>query len=267
MRAATAFALAALLLGGNACAQDWAMQRLNDSPRHAEWVDIAARPRTLHAFVVYPERAGNTPAVIMIHENRGLTDWVRSAADELAAAGYLVVAPDLLSGFDAKHDRTSDFADADAARDAIYQLDPDQVTGDLKAARDYAAQLPASSGDVAVMGFCWGGSQTFRFATNTDGVKAALVFYGTAPEEKEALARIQAPIYGFYGEKDQRINATLPATKAAMGELGKTYEPEIYAGAGHAFMRLGDDPDADPELKKARDGAFQRMLDILDGLR
>ena len=249
-----------------AAAQDFALDQLENSPRHHEWLEIEAGDRTVHAFAAYPERSDDAPVVLVIHENRGLTDWVRSFADQVAAAGYLAVAPDLLSGFDEAHERTGDFESSDAARDAIYQLDGDQVIADLRAVKAHLAELPSSSGDVVVAGFCWGGSQTFRFATYADDIDAALVFYGTAPEDEERIAAIEAPVYGFYGGDDQRVNATIPATQERMDKFGKRYDVKIYDGAGHAFMRSGDDPAETGPNKAARDAAWERLTAILAGL-
>lgn len=245
-------------------AQPYASARLEQSPRHLEWTTLdAGDGRTLHAFVAYPERHADALAVIVIHENRGLTDWVRSFADQLAEAGFIAIAPDLLSGFDAEHARTSDFASEDAAREAISRLDPERVTSDLAALQSWAAKLPGGNGRVAVMGFCWGGAQTFRHATRAPDIAGAFVFYGTAPTDNAALARIAVPVHGFYGADDQRVNATLEATRGAMRELGKVYEPVVYDGAGHGFMRAGDDPAAAPGLRAARDAAFARLTSLL----
>lgn len=243
------------------------VEQLDQSPRHHEWVEIESNGRTLYNFVVYPQVSKNTLAVVVIHENKGLTDWVRLLADQLAEAGYLVIAPDLLSGFSEKYKRTSDFPSADDARNAIYELDADQVTADLTAVQNYVKNLPAANGQTAVAGFCWGGAQSFRFAANNKEVKAALVFYGSPPESEEDLKRIEAPVYGFYGEDDQRINATIPSTEKMMQALGKTYDYEIYPGATHAFMRKGDEADGSADDKAARDAAFARMKTILDGLQ
>lgn len=245
-------------------AQDFALEQIENSPRHHEWVEVKSGDRNVHCFVAYPEKSENTLSIIVIHENRGLTDWVRSFADQMAAAGYLAIAPDLLSEFSADKEKTSSFENSDAARDAIYQLQPDQVTQDLQAVQEYIANAPSSNGKTVVMGFCWGGSQTFRFATNDDEVEAALVFYGSAPEEASEIAKIEAPVYGFYGENDQRINAGIPGTEKLMQEAGKNYEYEIYAGAGHAYMRQGDDPQASAEAKKARDDSWERIKAILE---
>jgi len=244
-------------------AQEYALEQLNTSPRHHEWATIPSGDRNLHAFVAYPENATDSVAAIVIHENRGLTDWVRSFADQLAGAGILAVAPDLLSGFDEKHDRTAGFADSDAARSALYQLDADQVTQDLKAVQNYIRQLPSANGKIVVMGFCWGGSQTFRFVTNTSDLSAALVFYGSAPRDSTVFDQISAPVHGFYGGNDQRINSRIPETDRWMEAAGKAYDYVIYEGAGHAFMRRGDDPADESPNKKARNEAWVRLRKLI----
>jgi carboxymethylenebutenolidase len=244
-------------------AQDWALERLNASPRHHEWVTVEHDGRAVEAFLAFPEVEEKALAVVVIHENRGLNDWVRGVADQLAEAGYIAIAPDLLSGMGPDGGKTSDFADSDAARQAIYQLDPAQVTADLQAVADYVAALPAANGNVAVAGFCWGGSQTFRFATDKADLVAAFVFYGSAPEDGSAFVRIQAPVFGFYGGDDARIAATIPQTIERMETEGKRYEPLTYAGAGHGFMRSGEAPDADEANKKAREESWVRWKALL----
>lgn len=249
-----------------ASAQDPARKKLEASPRHQEWVTVKNGDRTVHAFLVYPEVKGKAPAVVVIHENRGLTDWVRTVADELAAAGSIAIAPDLLSGAAPGGGRTPDFPSQDAAREAIGKLPPDQVTADLQAVADHVAKLPAASGRVAVSGFCWGGAQSFRFATNRKGLAAVFVFYGTGPQDRDALARIDAPVHGFYGGNDARVNATVPPTAEAMKALGKTFEAVTYEGAGHGFMRAGEEPDATPANQKAREEAWARWKELLKKL-
>ncbi|HXF05694.1 MAG TPA: dienelactone hydrolase family protein [Blastocatellia bacterium] len=247
--------------------QDFALRRLEKSPRHQEWVAVKYGARTVHAFLVYPEVKEKAPAVVVIHENRGLSDWVRSVADELAEAGYIAIAPDLLSGMAPGGGRTSDFPSQDAAREAISRLSSEQVMADLNAVADYVAKLPACNGRVAVAGFCWGGSQAFRFATVRPSLAAAYVFYGTAPNDREQLSRIACPVYGFYGGNDARVNATIPQTAELMKALGKTYEPVTYEGAGHGFMRTGEEPEAAPANKKARDEAWKRWKALLEHLK
>lgn len=243
--------------------QDYIKQRLEKSPRHSEWVDVKNGDRKVHSFVVYPQSKDKVAAVIVIHENRGLTDWVRGVADQLAEAGYIAIAPDLLSGKGPKGGNISDFADEDAAREAIYKLEQSQVTSDLNAVADYVIKLPANNGKLAVSGFCWGGGQSLRFATNRPDLKAAFVFYGSFDHTKEDIARIKAPVYGFYGGNDERIGATIPGTTEQMKAAGKTYEPVTYEGAGHGFMRSGEDPSGPDADKTARDKAWQRWKDLL----
>jgi carboxymethylenebutenolidase len=245
-------------------AQDWARQALEKSPRHSEWVQVKHDGRTVQTFVVYPESKDKTPVVLVIHEIFGLTDWAEEVADEVAAAGYIAVEPDLLSGMGPGGKGTGSFATMQDATKAVSGLNPDQVTADLNAAADYALKLPAANGKLFVAGFCWGGGQSFRFATNRADLAAAFVFYGSPPE-KDAMARIKAPVYGFYGGNDARIDATIPATVESMKELGKKYEPVTYEGAGHGFMRAGEAPDATEDNKKAREQSWERWKKLMSG--
>jgi len=266
MRAPSLFIVFFLFQAISISGQDFALKQLENSPRHHEWVKINYDNRDLHSFLAFPEDPSKALSVVVIHENRGLTDWVRSFADQLAAEGYLVIAPDFLSGFTKEYQKTEEFSSSDEARKAIYQLDPEQITSDLKAAVDYISTHGASNGKVVVAGFCWGGSQSFRFATNSNEIEAAMVFYGSPPETKAELSRITCPVYGFYGENDARINNTIPSTANTMDELDLVYDYMIYEGAGHAFMRRGDDPEGEMMNKKARDEAFQRMVNILNSI-
>ncbi|MFO0948221.1 MAG: dienelactone hydrolase family protein [Planctomycetota bacterium] len=238
-------------------------ERLEKSPRHHEWVEIKHGDRVVHAFLVYPEVSEKATAVVVIHENRGLTDWERGVADQLAEAGFIAIAPDLLSGSGPGGGKTSDFPSSDAAREAIYKLKPDQVTADLKATTKYVSQLPAANGKVAVAGFCWGGGQSFRFATNEPKLAASFVFYGTGPDQVDG---IQCPVYGFYGGNDNRVNATIPKSEELMKQAGKRYDPVIYPGAGHGFMRAGELPDASAENKKGREEGWKRWREKLSAL-
>lgn len=242
-------------------AQDWAKAKLEKSPRHGEWVTIKNGARNVQAFVVYPEVKGKAPVVLVIHEIFGLTDWVRDVADQLASNGYIAIAPDLLSGMAPGGGKSSDFAGVDAAREAVSKLPPDQVTSDLNATAEYAKKLPAASDKLMVAGFCWGGGQSFRFATNRKDLAAAFVFYGPPPQS--GIENITAPVYGFYGGNDARINATIPETEPKMKAAGKMYEPVVYEGAGHGFMRSGEDPNGKEADKKAHDEAWQRWLKLM----
>jgi len=244
-----------------ASAQDWAKAALAKSPRHSEWVTLKHDSRSVETFVVYPESKSKTPVVLIIHEIFGMTDWVEDLADQVAAAGYIAVAPDLLSGMGPNGGRSSDFAEG-KTMEAVSHLNADQVTADLSAAADYALKIPASNGKLFVGGFCWGGSQSFRFATNRGDLAAAFVFYG-GPPEKDAMVRIKAPVYGFYAGNDARIGATMPDTITQMKAAGKTYDPVTYEGAVHGFMRAGEAPDAKDADKKARAEAWVRWKSLL----
>jgi carboxymethylenebutenolidase len=199
----------------------------------------------------------------VIHEIFGMTDWSEKAADEFAEAGYIAIEPDLLSGMGPNGGNTAAFPDQNAAIQAIGKLNPDQITADLNAAADYATKLPSSNGKLYVAGFCWGGGQSFRYATNRGDLAAALVFYGPPPD-KDAMARIKAPVYAFYAGNDARIDATIPDATAQMKAGGKSYEPITYEGAGHGFMRAGEDPgDKNEANAKARTEAWMRAKGIL----
>jgi len=253
-------------------AQDWAKVALDKSPRHREYVSIKAGGRTVNTFVVYPESSRKAPVVVMIHEIFGLSDWAKSMADEIAAQGYIVLAPDLLSGTGPGSDGkaagggTDSYTGMDAITKAVSGLPPEQVLSDLDAVADYGLKLPAASGKLAVAGFCWGGGKSFAFATHRRDLGGAFVFYGPPPEAA-AMAGITAPVYGFYAGNDARIDATIPATVDAMKAAGKRYDPVTYDGAGHGFMRAGEAPDATPANKKARDDGFKRLTALLQSLQ
>lgn len=261
-------ALALLPLFASAAVQDPApvkdpvKERLENSPRHHEWIDVKSGERKVHCFVTFPEAKGKVAAVLVIHENKGLNDWARAVSDEFAEAGYITIAPDLLSGAGPSGGKTDSFASSDAATAALYKLDATQVTADLNAAADYVTKLDACNGKLSVAGFCSGGGQSFEFATQRKGLKSAFVFYGTAPKD-EALAKVECPVYGFYGENDGRITASVAATAETLKKLGKTFEPVTYDGAGHGFMRAGEAVDASEANKRAHDAAWTRLKKLL----
>ena len=252
------------LITASVGAQDWAKAKLDASPRHREYVALKHGSRTVQAFVVYPESKGKAPVVIMIHEIFGLSDWAKEMADELAAEGFIVVAPDLLSGYGPNGGGSSEFASQDATVKAVSGLDPEGVMADLDAAADYGKKLPAANGKIAVVGFCWGGSKSFAFATHRKDLSAAFVFYGTGPAD---VSGVTAPVYGFYGGNDARVGATVPGTTEAMKAAGKTYYPVTYDGAGHGFMRAGEDPgNTVPGNKTAREEGFARLVKLLKAM-
>ena len=255
---------AVMLAAVNVPAQDWAKAALEKSPRHSEWVTLKHDSREVNSFISYPEVKDPATAVVVIHEIFGLSDWAREMTDELAASGYIAIAPDLLWGKGPHGGGTDDLGGASGAQRVIGSLPPDQITADLNAAVDYVSKLPSCNGKVVVIGFCWGGGQSFRFATNNKQIKATLSFYGPIPNDDTALARIACPIYGFYGENDNRITGSVTNAIERMKTVGKTYEPVIYSGAGHGFMRGGEDPaGTGPADKKARNDAWVRVKEIL----
>ena len=254
-------ALLSVLGVASLCAQDWARQAVDKSPRHREWVTVKHDGRSVETFIAYPEVSTKAPVVLVIHEIFGMSDWAEEVADEFAAAGYIAVAPDLLSGMAPNGGRTKDVPNGRVG-EYIGKLPPEQITADLNAAADYGKKLPASNGRVYVAGFCWGGGQSFRFATNRPDLAAAFVFYGPPPPV-DAMARIQAPVYGFYGGNDARISATIPDASKNMKAAGKTYDPVVYEGAGHGFMRAGEQPGATEANQKARDAAWVRLKEII----
>jgi carboxymethylenebutenolidase len=245
--------------------QDWAKTRLEASPRHREYVPLKVGSRTVQAFVVYPEIKTKAPVVILIHEIFGLSDWAKEMADELAGQGFIVIAPDMLSGMGPNGGGSSEFPSQDAITKAVSGLDPDAVMADLDAAADYGKQIPAANGKIAVAGFCWGGGKSFAFAAHRKGLSAAFVFYGTGPAD---VSSITAPVYGFYAGNDARIGATVPGTTDAMKAAGKKYDPVTYDGAGHGFMRAGEDPgNTVPGNKTAREQGFDRLVKLLHEMK
>jgi carboxymethylenebutenolidase len=266
--------VAALTLPVCARAQDWAKTALDKSPRHHDYVDITHDGRKVTTFIVYPEVKDKAPVVVLIHEIFGLSDWFKLQADELAAKGFIVVAPDLLSGIGPNGGGTDALfattGTTDLVTKAVSALPPEQVLADLDAVSDYGKKLPSANGKLTVAGFCWGGGKSFAFATHRADLIAAFVFYGTPPPAS-AMAAINAPIYGFYGEMDARVDATIPQAQTDMKAAGKFYDPVIYKGAGHGFMRAGQAPppaaDATPQAvemyaanKKAWEEGFARMV-------
>ncbi|HEY3176636.1 MAG TPA: dienelactone hydrolase family protein [Candidatus Polarisedimenticolia bacterium] len=236
---------------------DTAKAALEKSARHGEWVDI----KGVRAWVVYPERKEKAPVVLVVHEIFGLSEWIRSVADQLAKEGFIAVAPDLVSG----HAPGGGGTEATAGRDEVVKLVSGLPSGEvierLNAVRDHAMRLPASSGKTAVIGFCWGGATSFSYAAAQPDLRAAVVYYGTSPSAPEAFASIEAPVLGLYGGDDARVNATIDAADAQMKKLGKTYEHEIYPGAGHGFLRAQDGRDG--ANLRAATAAWSRTIAFL----
>ncbi len=238
-----------------------AISALEESPRHGEFVEIEmpGRASPLVTWVVYPERSDKAPVVVVIHEIYGLTDWIRAIADHFAKEGFIAVAPDLLSGKGPDGGNTDSF-DGGRVRMAIMGLNPDEVVSGLNAARDYALALPSAGTEASCVGFCWGGSTSFKYAAAQPELSAAVVFYGTAPSE-DSLALLNPPVLGLYGGDDARVTSTVPTTIEKMGSLSKAYEAKIYDGAGHGFLRQQDTREgANPD---AAVDAWTRTIEFL----
>jgi carboxymethylenebutenolidase len=234
---------------------------LKGSQHRRESVTLKHDGRAVQALVVFPKVKDKASVVILVHEIYGLSDWAKKMADELADAGFIVIAPDLLSGYGPHGGGYDDFGNQDERVSAITNLDSAVVLADLDAAVDYGKKLPAANGKIAVVGFSWGGWKSFAFATHRKDLSAVFVFYGTGPEDVTAIT---APVYGFYGGEDGGVDGSVPATTEAMKAAGKFYDPVTYEGAGHGFMRIGEDFDNKvPANKAARDQAFARLVKLL----
>lgn len=246
--------------GGIPPVEDLAIDSLNKSPRHGEWVIVDdGKGDRVDAWLVYPERSDNAPVVIVIHEIYGLTDWIRAVADQLAAEGFIAIAPDFLSGKGPDGKGTSSVSRDDARR-LIRDLSWSEIVRRLDATAQFATSLPAATSRYGTVGFCWGGGTSFRYATEQADLDAAIVYYGVSPDT-EKLGDIEAPVLGLYGGDDNRVNSTIPEAETEMKRLGKRYEYELYNGAGHAFLR-NQAGQSGANLKAAQK-AWPRMVRFL----
>ncbi len=224
--------------GTVAPSEERAKEALNSSPRHGEFVDVSypGHEFPINTWVVYPESSGKAPAVIVIHEIYGLTDWIRSVADQLAADGFIALAPDFISGLGPDLGGTESVESRDDIVRLIRGLSVGEVTSRLHAVREHALSIPAANGKISTMGFCWGGAMSFHYATELPDLDAAVVYYGTSAQT-DRLQHISAPVLGLYGEDDARVNVTIEPAADEMKRLGKHFEYHIYPGAGHGFLR------------------------------
>lgn len=208
--------------------------RLAASPRHGEWVMVSAGADSVRAWIVYPERTTRAPVVVVVHEIYGLTPWIRAVADQLAADGFIAIAPDLLTTKNLPN--PTDSVPGNLATAAIRTLDPADVHRQISAVATYAMAQPAALPRYGIVGFCWGGSVSFEHAVRSPGLGASVVYYGSSPPSA-SLGSINAPVLGLYGGSDARVNATIPAADSTMRALNKTFTHHIYEGAGHGFLR------------------------------
>ena len=212
-----------------------AIARLSASPRHGEWAMIrTAEGDSIRAWVVYPERSTKAPVIVVVHEIFGLSSWIRSVADQLAADGFIAIAPDLLTMKNLPDGPDSVLAPLATA--AIRTLDPARVQRQLDAVAQYGMSLPAAEKKYGIVGFCWGGGVSFAHAVHSPSLGASVVYSGVSPPTAD-LASVHAAVLGLYGGSDARVNATIPAADTAMRALGRIYEHFAYGGAGHGFLR------------------------------
>lgn len=235
---------------------------LEKSPRHGEWIDIAVpdHKTPLKSYIVYPERADGAPVVIVIHEIFGESDWIRSVADQLAADGFIAIAPDLLSGHGPNGGGTDSLGGRDNVVKAVRELKTPEVIEDLNAVREFGMKHPAANKKTATIGFCWGGGQSFAYAAAQPQLSAAVVYYGTPPSN-DAMNAIRAPVLGLYGGNDARVTSTVKPTETEMQKLGKSYSPHVFAGAGHGFLRAQDGQNG--ANQKAADEAWPMTIAFL----
>jgi carboxymethylenebutenolidase len=212
-----------------------ASPRLGSSPRHGEWVTVrTGGGDSLRAWVVYPERSTKAPVILVVHEVYGLSSWVRSVADQLAADGFIAIAPDLLTIKNLPEGPDSVLAPLAVA--AVRLLNPAWIQRQLDAVAQYGMSLPAAQKKYGIVGFCWGGGVSFAHAVHSPSLGASVVYYGVSPATAD-LETVRAPVLGLYGGSDARVDATIPPADSALRRLGRTYEHTIFPGAGHGFLR------------------------------
>jgi carboxymethylenebutenolidase len=221
-----------------------AQERLAASTRHGEWVMVkTSATDSVRAWLVYPERRENAPVVVVIHEIFGLSNWIRSIADQLAADGFIAIAPDLLTMKNIPNTANGE-PNPDSARAAIRTLDFLSYQRDMNAVAKYAMNLPAAAKKYGVVGYCWGGTAVFAHGLMYPEASAVVSYYGTTPDPATQIgaryANVRAPVLGLYGSNDQRVNATIARADSAMKANGKAYEYKIFEGAGHGFLRQQD---------------------------
>lgn len=242
--------------------EDAARAILEKSPRHGEWIDVPynAGKTPLRTWIVYPERKDNAPVIVIIHEIFGLSDWIRGVADQLAKEGFIAVAPDFISGFGPNGGGSASVSTRDSVVMLIRNVSAEETYKRLDAVRAYTAHIPASNGKIGTVGFCWGGGRSFGYACLPNGLNAAVVYYGTSPDSSD-LVSLHVPVLGLYGGDDARVVATVAPAAAVTKKLKKSYEFEIYEGAGHGFLRAQSDRNG--ANLHAAEQAWPRMIGFL----
>jgi carboxymethylenebutenolidase len=238
-----------------------APDQLKSSPRHQEWVDIQDGTKKIKSFVVYPERKDKAPVVIVIHEIFGLSDWVRGVADQLARDGFIAIAPDFLSGMGPNGGGSEELGSQGSTR-AISSVTRDDTNRIIDAVRAYALKIQSANGKVATIGFCWGGGTSFAYALHQPALNAAVSYYGPMPADLD-YSNAKAPILGLYGGNDNRVDSGIEPAKAKLAEKHVTYEPHVFDGAGHGFLRQQQGSEQAPGNMKATEQAWPLTLQFL----
>jgi carboxymethylenebutenolidase len=240
-----------------------AVAQLKASPRKSEWVDIKGSNGTpLKSFVVYPERKDKAPVVIVIQEIFGLTDWIRGVTDQLAKEGFIAIAPDFMSGMGPNHGGSAELGE-DGSRQEIGKLTDDDKVRILNDVRAYALALPSANGKLGTVGFCWGGGTSFLYALRQPALNAAVSYYGPMPSDPAAYAQAKAPILGLYAGNDQRVNANIELAKTELAKAKASYDPHIFEGAGHGFLRQQNGSANAPDNMKATEQAWPLTIEFL----
>jgi carboxymethylenebutenolidase len=206
----------------------------------------------MKAFEAMPKKGKKFPAVIVIHENRGLVPHIKDVTNRMAAEGFLALAPDALSPVGGTPEDISNVGEL------FRQLKPEETTKNFVAAVKYLKTHPNSNGKVGCTGFCWGGAMTNQVAVNCENLDAAAPYYGSVPKTED-VPKIKAPILAHYAENDERINAGIPAFEEALKANNKKYQIYKYPGTGHAFNN-----DSNPERYNAEQAkiAWKRTVDF-----
>jgi carboxymethylenebutenolidase len=237
--------LSAQQAGGVPASGAEAAARLAASPRRGEWHIIKVGADSVATWIVRPQGSAPAPVVVVIHENTGLTTWNRAVADQMAADGFIAVAPDLITMKRTGGDIRTDWPQ-DQGRAAIGSLTDAEAQRLIDGVAKYAMALPNAVAKYGIVGFCWGGARSFLHAVHAPGLAASVVYYGAAPTA-EQMNSIRAPVLGLYGGNDARITGATPGVDSTMKRLGKTYEFHVFDGAGHGFLRAqeaGGGPNA-----------------------
>ena len=195
----------------------------------SQFINYPAPKMEIRTFLAHPKNGGKFPAVVVIHENRGLQPHIQDVAKRLAKEGFLSMAPDGLTpaGGTPENDQSK-------ASELIRTLNNEDTVNNFVAAVKYLKTHPLSTGKVGCTGFCWGGAMTNQVAVNSPDLNAAAPYYGRQPSTED-VAKIKAPIMAHYAENDAGINAGIAAFEEELKKQSKDYQLFIYPGTGHAF--------------------------------